>query len=257
MKPGQLVITKEPRPFKLAIATLLEGPPETATCHFEVQRQQRKVQGEVIDIANIWGLIVGNVDVVRARNRLARIFLQNTDATHLLWWDSDILVDDLTIIPRLLETGHECVGVPYRRKSATEIYPYRLIDPSGDEADRKVERGCIEIDWIAAGFLLTSRACLQAMWDAYHADRWYIDYTAEKREHHETISLFEMVYTETRPGPDGHPWRTMLSEDYSFCKSYRDIGGQVHMYVGQGSPVAHIGATVYRGTREGVCQSHA
>ena len=238
--------------MKLAIATLLEGPPETAQCHFSVQQAQRKVQGEVVNIANVWGVITGNVDVVRARDRVARIFLQNTDASHLLWWDSDVLPDDLGIIQRLVDTGHDCVGVPYRRKNDHELYPYKMLDPTGDVADRLVERGCVEIDWIAAGFLLTSRPCLQDMWNAYHADRWYIDYTAERREHHETVSMFDMVYTEPRHGPDGEPWRTKLSEDYSFCKSYRDIGGRVFMFVGEGAPVGHIGAKVYRGTREGV-----
>ena len=238
--------------FKLAIATPLEGPPETAMCHFSVQQAQRKILGDTIHIKDRWGLITSNVDVVRARNRLGRIFLQNTDASHLLWWDSDVLPDDLDIIQRLVDTGHHCVGVPYRRKSKKEAYPYKLVDPTGDVAERAVENGCVEVDWIAAGFLLTSRECLQTMWDAYHADRWYIDYTADQREHYETVSLFEMLYTEEKPGPDGKPWRTLLSEDYSFCASYRGIGGSVHMFVGEGSPVGHIGSVVYRGTREGV-----
>ena len=63
--------------------------------------------------------------------------------------------------------------------------------------------------------------------------------------------MFGLIFTPTNLF-EGQPWRTMLSEDYSFCASWRAIGGKVMMYVGPGSPVGHIGSTVFRGTRDGL-----
>lgn len=237
--------------IKVAILQPTEGPPETTLVHLGPQLAMRKL-GNVLNMADKWGTITGNVDVVRARDRLARIFLHLTDATHALWWDSDVLPDDLQVVNRMLESGHDCVGAPYRRKTETEKYPYRLLGQDGEVRSVDVVNGCVDVDWLPFGFMLTSRACLQRMWDAYHADRWYIDYSAEAQEHHETVGMFDLLYTDVVPGPDGQPWRTKLSEDYSFCRSWQAIGGQVYMYVGEGAPVGHIGACVYRGTREGI-----
>lgn len=243
--------------FKLAIAQPVEGPPEVARVCYSVQRQMRSLR-DVIVLDNQGPLIAGNVDIVRARDRFARVFLWETDATHLLWWDEDVLVgtgqpEDLQIVQSLVTIGHDCVGVPYRRKKDEEEYPYRIDGKDGERTTLAVKFGCVPVDFLAFGFMMTSRKCVQSMWDAYKADRWYFD--VDKRKHHLSVSMFGLQYTDTVPGPDGQPWRTMLSEDYSFCRSYRAIGGRVQMFVGEGSPVGHIGSTVFRGTREGLVRS--
>jgi hypothetical protein len=233
--------------IKLAIAMPVEGPPETARVHYGVQLAIRKL-GNVVRLDDSPTLITGNVDVVRARDRLARVFLHETDCTALLWWDEDCLPHDLGIINRMLETGQDCVGAPYRRKQDEKTYPY------GPVIGQEVANGCIEVEALAFGFMLTSRACMQRMWDAYHQERWYFDVQTRegKTTHTETVNMFGLTWTDQTQGADGAPWRTLLSEDYSFCRSWRAIGGRVMMYVGEGSPVGHIGSTVFRGTREGL-----
>jgi hypothetical protein len=238
---------------KLAIAMPLEGTPETARCCYATQVMMRRI-GDVIRLDEV-AIIAGNVDVSRARDRLMRVALWDTDAENVLWWDEDVVPESLQVIRNLMATGHDCVGVPYRRKKDPEEYPYRLHGVDGQTRKLEVVNGCIEIEWLAFGFMLTSRKCLQAMWDAYKDTRWYFD--LEKKEtgaqvHHLTVGAFDLVYTAEEPGPDGTPWRVKLSEDYSFCKSWRDIGGKVHMYVGEGAPVGHIGSKLYAGTREGL-----
>lgn len=238
---------------KVAISTPVDGHPDDALVHYSVQLAQRKLGNvlrldELGDFAGYW---VGSMDLVRARDRMARMFLFETDATHLLHWDEDVLPDDLNIVNRMLESGYDCIGAPYRRKKQKEEYPYRPMD-----ADVEVVNGCVEVAALAFGFMLTSRACLQTMWNSYYAERTYIDVVSGSKDGknvaHETVSMFDLMYTEPRPAPDGKPWRIKLSEDYSFCESYRRIGGKVMMYVGEGSPVGHIGSHVFRGTREGL-----
>ena len=154
--------------IKLAIAMPVEGPPDTARVHYGVQLAMRKL-GNVIRLDDKPSLITGNVDVVRARDRLARVFLRETDATHLLWWDEDILPPDLDLINRLLECGHDCVGAPYRRKQDEESYAHGpVIGPD-------VVNGCIEVESLGVGFIITTRTCIQAMWDAHLSERWYFE----------------------------------------------------------------------------------
>jgi hypothetical protein len=235
--------------YKVALATPVDGHPDDALVHLSVQQQQRRV-GNILrldELANGW---VGSMDLVRARDRLARMALFESDVTHVLNWDCDVHVEDLELINRMLETGHDCIGAPYRRKKQKEEYPYRPLP-----GDAKVENGCVEVAGLAFGFMLTSRKCLEQMWNAYLESRWYMDVSEQKdgkKMAHLTVSMFDLVYSDPQPGPDGNLWRIKFSEDYSFCDSYRRIGGKVHMFVGEGSPVGHIGSHVFKGTREGL-----
>ena len=240
---------------KLAIMSPVEGTPETAMVHLGPRLQMERFKG-ALKLDEFWGVLTGNIDVVRARDRMARIGLFNTDATHFLWWDEDVDVQDIHVVERMMASGHQMVGCPYRRKKMREEYPYRLLGTDGERRDIEVVNGCIQVDHLAFGFMLTTRKCLQDMWDHYLESRWYVDVFYNQAtatvEHHQTVSMFDLQMTATIPGVDGHPFRTKLSEDYSFCQSYQAIGGHVHMYVGDGSPVGHIGSTVFRGTREGL-----
>ena len=245
---------------KLAIAMPIEGDPASARVHYSVQLLMRKIGGVIVggekvpairlDDAQFGPEIATPVDVVKARDRLARVALHDTDCTDVLWWDEDVLPDDLSVIPRMLETGFDVVGAPYRRKKDPEEYPYRLHGPDGGRVEVEIENDCVQVDGMAFGFMLTSRYALQRMWDYYHQERWYFDTYGGKT--YETVSMFQLQYSPVETGPDGGAFRVQLSEDYSFCQSYRAIGGKVMMYVGPGTPVGHIGSHVYRGTREGL-----
>lgn len=90
--------------YKVALATPVDGHPDDALVHLSVQQQQRRV-GNILrldELANGW---VGSMDLVRARDRLARMALFESDVTHVLNWDCDVHVEDLELINRMLETG--------------------------------------------------------------------------------------------------------------------------------------------------------
>jgi hypothetical protein len=248
LAPGQK------RPVKLAVAQPVEGSPETARVCYAVQQKIRQLGNVVLlddKTSGMGPVITGNVDVSRARDRLARVFLHEVpECTHLLWWDEDVLPDDLQIINHMLATGYDCVGVPYRKKTEAESYPYRFIGPAGGAVNVEVHRGCVEVEHLAFGFMLTSRECLARMWDMYKDERWHFD-TYEGTAY-ETVGMFDLIYSPVMPGPDGTPYRVKYSEDFAFCESYRAIGGRVMMYVGPGSPAGHIGSTVYRGSVDGL-----
>lgn len=242
--------------IKLAIAQPVEGPPETARVCYAVQQQLRKL-GNVVRLdeqinAEMGPVVVGNVDVSRARDRLARVFLHDLpDCTHLLWWDEDVVLDDVSVINKMLATGYDCVGMPYRKKTEKESYPYRFVGPDGGRVKVEVDRGCVEVEHLAFGFMLTSRACLSRMWDWYKGERWHFDVYEGKA--YETVGMFDLIYSPViHQGPDGMPYRVKYSEDFGFCESWRAIGGKVWMYVGPGAPAHHIGGYVYRGSVDGL-----
>lgn len=242
--------------IKLCIATPVEGDPMTARVCYAPQVLMRAIaNAERLDdkIALNYGPgLCGNVDVSRARDRLARIFLEETDCSHLLWWDEDVLPKDLGVIGKMLFTGYDVVGAPYPKKKYPLSYPYRFPGEDGERVRVEVVQGCVEVEAIAFGFTITSRKCLEAMRAHYKADRWYMDIFQGKR--YPTVGLFDLLYTPVVDGPDGAPHRVKLSEDYSFCASWRAMGGKIHMYLGDGSgsdtPLGHIGNHLYSGDLE-------
>lgn len=193
-------------------------------------------------------------DLVRSRSRIVRIALEEKKYTHVLWWDDDIIPRDVHVIRYMLETGHDVVACPYPKKKVhwdrvtsthaeREAYEYTVF--FGGETKRQFINGCTEAEFVAMGFMLTSVGCLQKMWDAYLPTLSFGDVI--DGEVHQTCGMFQLLLPEKPMGP-------LMSEDYSFCKRWRNIGGQVQVYLGPGSPVDHVGTHVYRGHREGVVQ---
>lgn len=217
-------------------------------------------------------------DLVRARSRAVRLFLEHSTATHLLHWDSDVVGDAPAMAEALklmLLSGHDLVGAPYPRKrvrweqvavavaegarlpgeleTAAYEYPYALLGgEDGERAEVQVKGGCLEVDHLSFGFTLTSRECLESMWRAYAPHLSFGD--RMEGEIAWTVALFQLV---TPPQMDRPPYAVgpLLSEDYSFCARWKRLGGKVHMYIGPGAPMHHIGPALFRGQREGLVRT--
>lgn len=61
----------------------------------------------------------------------------------------------------------------------------------------------------------------------------------------DTVGLFNLMVRD-----DSDAKARLLSEDKSFCMRATDMGETIHMYLGPGSPVTHVGEHVYRGSVE-------
>ncbi len=195
-------------------------------------------------------------DLVRGRSRAAAYAL-DSHATHFLWWDSDVVPGDpVAIVRRMLASGHDVVGAPYPVKRIAARYPYRVsgeVDHGGsregsDTSTVKLNidsAQCVEVDDIAMGFMLTSRECIQKMVDTYAEQLWYSD-VRPGHPTRELVAIFAMMFGE--PTVVGaYRFRTLDSEDYSFCRRWRALGGKVNMYVGPGAPLTHVGAHAFAG----------
>lgn len=188
-----------------------------------VRALARELPIDTIDAA-----LMFSTDIVRARNRAAAIALREwPKMSHVLWWDDDQWPEDRTIVSEMLATGADVIGAPYTNKKLPLKWVHQELsgqEPSG---------GLLEVRYLGFGFTMTSRACLERM---MLAARIYTDHPHERRVGNMFGQLYESPEGSTDPADDG-----LLSEDYSFCKRWREMGGRVMLYCRAGL-LMHAGA---------------
>jgi hypothetical protein len=170
---------------------------------------------------------VYGLDVVRARNRMVAEVLSDpvlADVTHVLWWDDDNWPEDARVVPEMMALGLDVVAAPYTNKRQ----PMRWVHQSWGDGRVPDERGLLDVRGVGMGFTLTSRRCLEVL--AVDARRYW-----DAPNPRECPDVFGQLY-------DDFAGRSvLLSEDYSFCKRWRERGGLVYVY-GRAGLVFHAGA---------------
>lgn len=149
--------------------------------------------------------MTGETEIARARAILFSEFMAS-GAENLLFVDDD-LGWDADAVPRLLSHAPEIVGGAYPFKDSSGRYPVRF----GPDAEQK--DGLIACDFLPGGFIRIKRSAAERMVQAYAS----LEYAEEKTRSGRSWALFWNILQ------DG----TWLSEDSSFCKRWRDIGGQL------------------------------
>jgi hypothetical protein len=192
-------------------------------------------------------------DLVRARSRFLAAFLRGA-YSHLLFWDADVTGKPeqlMQVIGGMVRAHKDIVGCPYPKKRIRwdrvdgsrdpeeQVYDYSF-DPMIPPAEPD-ETGCIPCEGVATGFMLIARECAEKM-VAHYRDELY---SYDPFDDAEVVQLFQLMFTEV----EGK--RILLSEDYSFCQRWRKMGGDVHLYAGEGAPLGHVGSHVFLGKRDG------
>ena len=201
-------------------------------------------------------LIGGDALITRARSRLAAQFLAHREATHLFFVDADIGFAPADVF-RLLDAGKDVVGGVYPLKQidwekaraaakagvadlqqASVGYVVRFI-PTPDSSV-EVENGIARVAYVGTGFLMIARAALQRIVAAHpellarHGDMG--DATAP-----EAVMVFDTLI-EPETGQ-------YLSEDYAFCRRWRDLGGEI--WADMEARLTHVGHAAYSGSLVG------
>lgn len=164
-------------------------------------------------------------DIARARNIALKTFLQS-QATHLLFVDADMGWDAEAVL-MLLASGKDLVAAAGTRKQHPISFCALLKGPPVITCP---DTGLIEAEYVGTGFMMISRKCAQTMWDA-HEDLLYYDGDANA----EYRALFSTSLWEKR----------YWSEDYTFCRRWRDIEGQV--WIDPRVRLEHVGNFIYAG----------
>jgi hypothetical protein len=168
-------------------------------------------------------------DLVRVRSRYVADFLES-DASHLLYVDADIGWSP-DVVRGMLAAGEDYVCAPYRRKCEQTRYPVVLL-PGADPTIR--ENHTTEVGGCGLGMTLLSRAMLERMVEHY----WRLTFRDRAKGDRRTVALFQLIIADEE----------LLSEDLSFGRRWRAMGGKIWLYLGPGSPVDHYGSKRYVGT---------
>lgn len=193
----------------------------------------------------------GDALITRARASLVSQFLDDPDATHLLFVDADIGFEPDQVL-RLIECGADMCAAVYpikridwdRVKTAIEA---ARPDPAAaalkyvfevDNADAVVESGgFVRVRYAGTGFLMIRRDALVKMCAHYPKLKYRRDHSLDAATASDNrFALFECMIAD-----DG----TYLSEDFAFCKRWTDIGGDI--WADLGSKLAHVGPMTFNG----------
>jgi hypothetical protein len=193
----------------------------------------------------------GDALITRARASLISQFLDDPDATHLLFIDADIGFEPDQVF-RLIECGAEmCAAVyPIKRidwskvRSAFEAgranpaaaalqYVFEVADPDAVAE----QRGFVKVRYAGTGFLMIRRQALERMCAGYPELRYKRDHSVDAATASDNrFALFECMIAE-----DG----TYLSEDFAFCRRWTEMGGEI--WADLGSKLRHVGPMVFCG----------
>jgi hypothetical protein len=236
----------------LAIATPAFGGQVTtiyAQSVFKLQRTLRATPEIELSVL----MRNGDALITRARADLVALFLDNPQATHLLFVDADIGFEPDQVL-RLIGCGADmCAGVyPIKRIDWTKVR--RVMDAGRpnvgsaaldyvlevENPEHVVMRGgFIRVRYAGTGFLMIRRAALEKMCVEYASLRF-------RREHSiadplaaspNRFALFEcMIDPQTG---------VYLSEDFAFCKRWTDMGGEI--WADAESRLNHVGPSVFYG----------
>lgn len=199
---------------------------------------------------------VGNESLVeRARNVLAARFVRSA-ATHMLFVDADIAFQPESVF-RLLAADKDIVTAVYPKKSIDwNRVRRRLEDPSDAEPlaqagldfninilqSERATNGFVRVLDSATGFMLISKAAMRRMYDAYEAELRAVNDIVSPNDTSDTAVREYVAVFACMIDPDT---RRFLSEDYSMCRRWQQIGGEI--WADLASPLAHVGTHVFRG----------
>lgn len=187
-----------------------------------------------------FGTIANESLVPRARNTLAAFFLRS-DCTHLLFIDADIefKVEDVV---RLIAADKDVVVGAYPKKGINwDLVRRHVLDnkdtPNSDigasgseyainfnfknleERSIEVQDGLVSLKDAGTGFMLIKRSVFDKMTKAYPELQYNNDINVDKDLDKHTYALFDTIIEQSS--------KRYLSEDYTFCRRWQELGGQV------------------------------
>lgn len=159
--------------------------------------------------------------VTRARNTLARIFLES-HLSHMIFIDADIEFEPEDIL-RMYESDLPVLGGIYPKKrlhlerlkdtnELSKLLDYVVVAEKADQHTQLFDTAVpLKVRYVGTGLMMIRRSVFLKMIE--HGCPKYA--TKEDGDFH--------CFFDTRLHDDG----TYLSEDYDFCQRWRDIGGEV------------------------------
>lgn len=189
--------------------------------------------------------------ITRGRNILVSRFLDDPTTTHLLFIDADIGFDPAQVM-RMLRFDADVVAGMYPLKlqdwnsgmqyavngERLETAPLRYVGTpcQGDEAAAR--DGFIAASYAGTGFMLIRREVFSRMMAAYP----HLQYSAAHVAAAPSLSPHQYALFDCMIEPETGVY---LSEDYTFCRRWRDLGGRIWLDAQGG--LIHVGQYEFAG----------
>jgi hypothetical protein len=191
--------------------------------------------------------------ITRARQNIVADFLANEDATHLIFIDADIGFEAEQVF-RLLDFDKDVTAAVYPIKRLDWQKISRLAEAKdksletaalsymiqfADEERINVTNGFARVHYAGTGFLMIRRNVLLAMIERYPELRYAHDHKPDDQKAGSPYrsALFNCMIDEAS--------EVYLSEDFSFCKRWTDMGGEI--WADLESRLTHVGTVSFRG----------
>jgi hypothetical protein len=256
----------EIRKNKFFIATPCYGGQLNEPYFRSVIKMMTFFNGHQIPLA--FGTIANESLVTRARNVLVAYFLAS-DYTHLMFIDADIEFQTEDILKLYAHKKDVVVGAYPKKGVAWDKIRSNLIDPANKDkqlSDRDmasfgsdyainfkfvdketktigVENGLIKLHDAGTGFMMISREAILKMIKAYPELKYNNDVNinnADLKDHF--YALFDTMIDPVD--------RRYLSEDYTFCRRWQEIGGDV--WLDPSISLNHYGHFCFQGNPEAI-----
>jgi hypothetical protein len=196
--------------------------------------------------------LLGNDSLVsRARSTLVGAFLDDASATHLLFIDADIGFEP-DQVERLLAFDRDFVGALYPVKAVDwERLPERFtttgeglaqaglnyVGTFCEGAELRRDGDFATAIYVGGGFQLIRRSVIERMVAAYPDTRYTKVHAYPPSSGDNLYALFDCVIDRETGA--------YLSEDYAFCRRWRDIGGEI--WLDTASRLTHVGPAAFAG----------
>ena len=168
--------------------------------------------------------LTGNPMVGMARSLLLGSFMENEQATHILFVDDDVAWP-VGAVSRIVSHDVDVVGGVYPRRFDPPGYVVRPLDQIEVTKD-----GLAEVEGLAGGFLCITKECIEQMIEAYPE----CEFKAERYASKKGYELFSI----------GRKGDEFWGEDYEFCRKWRAIGGKC--WADTAIPFIHAGFKEYQ-----------
>ena len=175
-------------------------------------------------------------DIYLARARLLSAFLREKDATHMMFIDAD-MGWEAQDVARMLMLQRDFLAVAGPKKKYPLEFAFQLCDEHGKPIPlyHELETNVAEVTAVGAAFLMITKDCAQKIVDAHPE----LEFDAD--ENTVEYAVFDPIIINVG---DNSP-RRRLSEDYSFCYRWRQLGGKVELLMDV--RLTHTGSHTFSG----------
>lgn len=172
-------------------------------------------------------------DIPELRNMLATLWYDRTDAEWFLGVDADMAFYPELILD-MLKFGKPLMGCFYPKRTLPISFVGKPLP-----GEQRREGGFLEVEAVGGGVLMFNRECIKMLLDSgqavsdtalsHHVSRDHLASWGVNR----IIRAFDKIKTD----------RGEISEDYSFCRRYRNAGGEV--WACTAHSITHVGPYGY------------